>query len=126
MRKRYYNKSTLTESLNPGPDTVELPDDHIFWKPKPKDKRFTYDAENIPSGFEDIPLPTVGSDEAIWQSIRAQNITTFRMITAMLRAHNGNSTSVDNILASLAQIASNHGTTVEYVLQLIGYENEEE
>lgn len=59
---RYYNKDLKTEVLVgvhfelPVTDPiVELNEDHMFFKPIPEGKQWTYDANNIPNGYEDIP-----------------------------------------------------------------------
>ena len=116
---RYYDTVIGCEQLEPNENTVVLPPDNVFWHPLPEGHQFVYDENNIPIGTEPIPLPEPGTDDGILMSCAQNEITMHRISMAMLRAHNGNSQSVDSINSKLAQIAQNHGTTVDYVLMCL-------
>lgn len=122
---RYFNKRTRTEAIagfhdiEDDPDVVELTDDNVFFQPLEPGKRLTEGADGLPNGTEDIPLPPAGSDAAILMAAGTNNITHTRILMALMRAHRGNSTSIDNINANLATIAQNHSTTVEYIMDLM-------
>lgn len=118
---RYYSKVDKSEVFEPGPDVVELPPDNPFWTPLGRAKRLTFDAEGIPNGTETIPPRTIppGSDEAIHMALGQHQITSRRITMALMRAHNGNSSSIAAINNTLAVMADNHNTTVEYIMSLM-------
>ena len=43
---------------------VELPDDHMAFQPRPEGKRFVFDADGVPTSYEDQYQPTFESEKA--------------------------------------------------------------
>jgi hypothetical protein len=117
---RYYNKVTRTESLDPAaPDVVELPDDNVFWTPRPAGHRLVYDVDDLPLAYEAVPDPAIGTDAAIRKDLGQADLTTRRLLMGLIRADRGDRDAIESIYTTLGNIASKHSVTVDYVINLM-------
>ena len=129
---RYYNKSNKTEAISgvhfdiplgypDDPDIelpahiVELPDDHIFFQPRPDGKLLVYDTDNIPTGYEDIPPPTA-EEQALQDAITAlrdQGISNNSITAALfIKEATGSTVLIDQIETAISDVASTYNITM--------------
>lgn len=106
------NKQEWVEQIHgtPPAHVVALPDENIFWTQLPDGAQLTYDMDDIPNGTEPIPIPP---EVVIRDAAHAAGITRWGLTKAQLL---GDTTAV---MAAVATVASDTGTTVEGVLDAI-------
>jgi hypothetical protein len=122
---RYYNKITRTEaitgvhSIEP-PDVVELPEENVFWQPIPPGKQLVFDADNIPTGYEDIPPPVFTPLEQAVNDLHGQGINSDAMTkAAFLVATKGDDTKLDLIEAAIDAAVVAYGVTYAEIVEAL-------
>jgi hypothetical protein len=115
---RYYNKTNGTEAV-PGvhsidpPDVIELPEGNVFWQPIPPGKQLVFDADNVPTGYEDAPPPENQLPAEIIEALEILQSNGVGM-GAMIAGHylersTGQSSLFDAVDAEIQQVAAQAG-----------------
>jgi hypothetical protein len=120
----YYNKldgsqvHPLIGDTSPA-HIVELPSEHIAWDKMPAGMQFTYDGNNIPSGYELAPGPIYTAEEQVKLDLHNAGVNVKSLLSAKYLNDRGDPAPLAAIDAAIDLVVISSGLTLAQVSELV-------